>query len=76
MKSTKQVHETIHSDIRAADIKECEGFEEINDELAEKIANAIKVYTEIIYNCFKEERFEEQNAKMISLSYEERSKAA
>ena len=76
MKSTEQDYETIHSDIRAADIKECEGFESISDELAEKIANAIMVYTEIIYNCFKEERFEEQNAKMVSLRYEERSKAA
>lgn len=76
MKPTEQDSKTIHSDITAADIKECEGFEEINDELAEKIANVIKAYTEIIYNCFIEERFKEQNAKMVSLSYEERSKAA
>jgi len=70
MKTKEQVLETVHSDITATDIKQCDGFEEIDDELAEKLAAAIKVYTEIIYNCFKEERFKEQKGEIISLSYE------
>jgi hypothetical protein len=69
MKTKKQVSETVHSDITASDIKQCDGFEEINDELAEKIVAAVKVYTEIIYNCFKEERLKEQKGEVISLSY-------
>ena len=76
MKSKEQISETIHSDVTIADIKQCDGFESISDELAEKFVDTIKTYTEIIYNCFTEERFEEQNAKMVSLNYEERSKAA
>jgi len=66
----------IYKDLTAKDIKECEGLEEINEDLAQKIADAIRVYTEIIYNCFIEERFEEQRAKVISMSKNERNKAA
>jgi len=74
MKSEKP--KAIHKDLTAKDIKESEGFKEISDELAQKIANAIRVYTEIIYNCFTEERFEEQKAKLVSMNNQEKNKAA
>ena len=74
MKSEKP--KAIYKDLIAKDIKECKGFEGINEELAQKIADAIRVYTEIIYNCFIEERFEEQKAKVILMSKNEKNKAA
>jgi len=74
MKSEKP--KAIYNDLTAKDIKEGEGFEEISDELAQKIADAIRVYTEIIYNCFMEERFEEQKAKVIPMNKNEKNKAA
>jgi len=76
MKSKEQISEKIHSDVTIADIKQCDGFESISDELAEKFVKTIKGYTEIIYNCFAEERFEEQKAKIVSLNFKERNNAA
>ena len=76
MKSEKQPTKTKYEDVTAADVKACKGYEDISEELAQKIADAIRVYTEIIYNCFKEERFKEQKAKVISISKEENKKAA
>lgn len=50
----------IYCDVTIEDIKKCEGFENISDELAQKIADAIRVYTEIIYSCYRDNRFPEQ----------------
>ena len=76
MKTKNQPTKTKYEDVTAADVKACKGYEDISDELAQKIADAIRVYTEIIYNCFKEERLEEQKAKVISIGKEEKKKAA
>lgn len=76
MKSEKQPTKTKYNDVTAADVKACKGYEEISEELAQKIADAIRVYTEIVYNCFKEGKFEEQQAKVISIGKEENKKAA
>jgi hypothetical protein len=76
MKSEKQPTKTKYKDVTAADVKACKGYEDISDELAQKIADAIRVYTEIVYNCFKEGEFEKQKAKVISISKEENKKAA
>ncbi|WP_132051847.1 hypothetical protein [Pseudocnuella soli] len=76
MKNEKQPTKTRFKDVTAADIKACKGYEDISDELAQKIADAIRVYTEIVYNCFKEGKLEEQKAKVISISKEEYKKAA
>ena len=76
MKTKKQPTKTKYKDVTAADVKSCKGYEDISDELAQKIADAIRVYTEIVYNCFKEGKFEEQKAKVISISKEEKKKAA
>lgn len=76
MKNEKQSTKTKYKDVTAADIKACKGYEDISDELAQKIADAIRVYTEVVYNCFKEGKFEEQKAKVVSISKEEKKKAA
>lgn len=76
MKTKNQPTKTKYEDVTAADVKACKGYEDISDELAQKIADAIRVYTEIIYNCFKEERFEEQKAKVISMGANKNQKAA
>ena len=76
MKTKNQPTKTKYEDVTAADVKACKGYEDISEELAQKIADAIRVYTEIIYTCFKEERFEEQKAKVISIGKEEKRKAA
>ena len=76
MKIGKQPNKTKYQDVTAADVKACKGYEDISEELAQKIADTIRVYTEVIYNCFKEERFEEQKAKVISIGKEEKKKAA
>lgn len=76
MKSEKQPTKTKYMDVTAADVKACKGYEDISEALAQKIADAIRVYTEIVYNCFKEGKFEEQKAKVISMSKEESKKAA
>jgi hypothetical protein len=52
----------IYNDVTIEDIKKCEGFENISDELAQQIADAIRVHTEIIYRCYIDERFPEQQA--------------
>ena len=76
MKEEKSPNKTKYKDVTIADVKACKGYEEISDDLAQKIVDAIRVYTEIIYNCFKEERFEEQKAKVISMGANKNQKAA
>lgn len=76
MKDQHQLNKTKYKDVTASDVKACKGYEDISDELAQRIADAIRVYTEVIYNCFKEERFEEQKSKVISMNKEEIKKAA
>ena len=76
MKDQKQLNKTNYKDVTAADVKACKGYEDVSDELAQRIADAIRVYTEVIYNCFKEERFEEQKAKVMSMNKEQIKKAA
>lgn len=76
MKNEKQPTKTKYKDVTAADVKACKGYEDISDELAQKIVDAIRVYTEIVYNCFKEGKFEEQQAKVISMNKKENKKAA
>lgn len=76
MKDQKQLNNAKYKDVTAADVKACKGYEDVSDELAQRIADAIRVYTEIIYNCFKEERFEEQKAKVMPMNKEEIKKAA
>ena len=76
MKDQKQLKGTKYKDVTAADVKACKGYEDVSDELAQRIADAIRVYTEVIYNCFKEERFEEQKAKVMSMNKEQIKKAA
>ena len=76
MKAQKQLNKTKYKDVTAADVKACKGYEDVSDELAQEIADAIRVYTEIIYNCFKEERFPEQRAHVIYMNNQETKKAA
>jgi hypothetical protein len=76
MKEEKSPNKTKYKDVTLADVKACKGYEAISDDLAQKIVDAIRVYTEIIYNCFKEERFEEQKAKVISMGTNKNQKAA
>lgn len=76
MKDQKQLNKTKYKEVTAADAKACKGYEDVSDELAQRIADVIRVYTKVIYNCFREERFEEQKAKVISISKEEIKKAA
>lgn len=76
MEDQQPQNKTKYKDVTAADVKACKGYEDVSDELAQRIADAIRVYTEVIYNCFKEERFEEQKAKVICISKEEIKKAA
>jgi hypothetical protein len=72
----KKPEKTKYKDLTAEDIKEYKEFHNISDELAQKMADAIRIYTEIVYNCFSEQRFEEQKAKLISINKEEKRKAA
>ena len=65
-----------YPDLRKEDIKACEEFKDMNDELAEQLAEAIRIFTEIIYNCYVEERFEEQKLKVISMQQKVLNKAA
>lgn len=55
-------------DLTKEDVKVVEEFRDIPDELAQQIADAIRTYTEIIYQCYFQERFEEQNARVIQLT--------
>ena len=76
MKQQNDSNQIKYTDVTIEDVKACRGYENISDELAQRIVDAIRVYTEIIYNCFKEERFEEQKAKVISIGKQENKKAA
>jgi hypothetical protein len=76
MNNEKQSNKTKYKDVTIDDVKACKGYEDISDDLAQKIVDAIKVYTEIIYNCFKEGRFEEQKAKVTSMETTKNQKAA
>ena len=76
MKEEKLPNKTKYKDITIGDVKACKGYEEIRDDLAQKIVDAIRVYTEVIYNCFKEEKYEEQKAKVISMGTNKNQKAA
>ena len=78
MKSTQQKDlpdQPIYEDLTYADVKACKDFETISDELAQKIAEAIRVYTEIIYTCFVEGRLAEDNAT-VSLPKQQYKQAA
>jgi len=76
MKDQKQLNKAKYQDVTIADVKACKGYEDISDEMAQKIVDAIRVYTEIIYNCFKEGGLPEQQAKVISMGKTENKKAA
>ena len=76
MNNEKQPIKPKYKDVTAADVKACKGYENVGDELAQKIADTIRVYTEVIYNCFREGKLEEQKAKVISLNCKENKKAA
>jgi len=76
MNNEKQPIKLKYKDVTAADVKACKGYESISDELAQKIADAIRIYTEIIYKGFRERKFEEQEVKVISLNSKENKKAA
>lgn len=76
MKNENQSQKIKYKDVTAADVKACEGYEGISDELAQKIADAIRVYSEIIYHCFTGEDFKEQKGKVISMNNQENKKAA
>ena len=65
-----------YPDVTIAEVKECKGYGKINDELAQSIVDAIRIYTEIIYTCYLENRFEEQKTKLISINQEANNKAA
>lgn len=71
-----QDSKTTYRDLTIEDIKACKEFKDISDELAQQIADAIRIYTEIIYSCYTEGRFEEQKAKVISIKQEANKKAA
>lgn len=76
MKDQKKPNKVKYQDVTIADVKACKGYEDISDEMAQKIADAIRVYTEIMYNCFKEGSLPEQQAKVISIGKTENKKAA
>jgi hypothetical protein len=73
MKASKK---PLYEDLTKDDIKAIEEFKDISDELANQIAEAIRVYTEIIYECYLQERFEEQKAKIIQLPTAKSKRAA
>ncbi len=76
MKTSGENLTPAYEDVNVADVKECKGFEEVSDELAQGIADAIRVYTEVIYNCYVEGRFEEEKVKVISMNRQNKKKAA
>ena len=76
MKNHPNSNKTAFQDLSIDDIKSCEEFKNISDEIAEQLAEAIRVFTEIIYKCYMENRFEEQKAKVIELKTKEAKKAA
>lgn len=76
VKNEKKPVKTKYEDVTEADVKACKGYESISDEEAQQIADAIRVYTEIIYNCFKDRKFEGGEAKVISLSSNKNKRAA
>ena len=76
MKDQKQPNKTKYKDVTAADVKASKGYEDISDELAQRIADTIRVYTEIVYHCFQAGRLEQQKASVISMNKAENKKAA
>lgn len=67
---------TLCKDLTKEDIKAVEEFKDITDELAQQIADTIRTYTEIVYACYQQERFNEQKAKVIQLMAAKANKAA
>lgn len=65
-----------HEDVTISDVLRCAGFEKVSDEQAQCIADAIRVYTEIIYNCFAEGRLAEGKPKVVALYTEQTKKVA
>lgn len=61
MKSQTKTSKTKYRDVTIADVKACKGFEGTSDEEAGNIVNTIRVFTEVIYYCFQQGRFPEQN---------------
>jgi hypothetical protein len=76
MQNHPNSNKTAFQDLNIEDIKSCEEFKNMSDEIAEQLAEAIRVFTEIIYKCYMENRFEEQKAKVIELKQKEAKKAA
>lgn len=76
MKDQNQSSNTKYRDVTADDVKACKGYETISEEMAQGIADAIRVYTEVIYGCFTERRFAEQKAKVFTIPKQESKKAA
>lgn len=76
MKNRPNSNKPAFEDLSIEDIKGCEEFKNISDEIAEQLAEAIRIFTEIIYKCYMENRFEEQKAKVIELKPKEAKKAA
>ena len=76
MKTKTEELKSSYEDVTKADVKGCKGFEEVSDEQAQGIADAIRVYTEVIYNCFAEGRFEEGKPKIVTLHREQTKKVA
>jgi hypothetical protein len=66
---------TIYEDASIEDLKACAGFENVSDEDGRNILKAIRIYTEIIFNCFSEERLKEE-AKVITMNTAVKCKAA
>ena len=76
MKNHPNSNKAAFQDLSIEDIKSCEEFKNISNEIAEQLADAIRIFTEIIYKCYMENRFEEQKAKVIELKPKEAKKAA
>jgi len=76
MKDENPPAKTKYKDVTAADVKASKGYEGISDELAQGIADAIRVYTEVIYGCFTQSRFDNQSAKVVAFTNQEENKKA
>lgn len=76
MKTEKEKSTPSYEDVTIADVKECKAFEKVSDEMAQGIADAIRIYTEVIYNCFVEGKLQNKEAKIVTLHREQIKKAA
>jgi hypothetical protein len=76
MKALPKNPKSNYKDLTIEDIKALDDFKDISDDLAQQIADTIRTYTEIIYTCYIENRFDEQKAKVIELKSGQATKAA